>query len=66
MVDADGLAISPSEPVNLALGGPAFEQGPDGGLQMRLQDVHSRVPSLMRGWKVTSCQALTGPEISAL
>ena len=49
VVDADGLAINPSEPVDLALCGPAFEQGPDGGLQMRFQDVHSRVPSLLSG-----------------
>ena len=27
--------------LNLALAGPGFQQGPNGGLQMQFQDVHS-------------------------
>jgi hypothetical protein len=38
------------------LGRPGFEQGPDGGLQMQFQDVHSCYPLEGEGVKVTSCQ----------
>ena len=42
--------------LNLALGGPGFKQGPNGGLQMQFQDVHSGESLKGEGEKVTSCQ----------
>jgi hypothetical protein len=42
--------------LNLALGGPRLKQGPNGGLQMQFQDVHSCYPLEGEGVKVTSCQ----------
>jgi hypothetical protein len=50
LVRADRLAIDPGDALDLSLAGPGFEQGPDGRLQVRLQDVHS-VPPLKRGRK---------------
>jgi hypothetical protein len=38
-------------PFDLSLSGAAFEQRPDGGLQMWLQDVHSVVSRVQTGGK---------------
>ena len=52
---ADRLAIDARDALDLSLAGPGVQQGPDGRLQVRLQDVHSVALSRMRGRKVTSC-----------
>ncbi|KLN52038.1 hypothetical protein VPARA_68490 [Variovorax paradoxus] len=49
LVGPDGVARNAGDAFDLALGGAALEQRPDGGLQMWLQDVHSVVPSLRGG-----------------
>ena len=56
LVTADRLAIDPRDALDLALAGAGLQQGRDGCLQMRLQDVHSLFPLDIEGMKVTSCQ----------
>ena len=51
LVQPDGMARDAGDAFDLALGGSALEQGPDGGLQMWLQDVHSVVSLDERGGK---------------
>src|SRR2546425_4178229 len=41
VVRADGLAVDAGNALDLALAGAGVQQGPDGRLQVRLQDVHS-------------------------
>ena len=55
LVGADRLAVDAGDALDLALAGAGVQQGPDGRLQVRLQDVHSVAPLLAEGAKVTSC-----------
>src|SRR5690606_12325618 len=54
LVLADRLAIDACTPGNLVLADPALEQRLYRDTQMRLQDVHSFLPSSSRGPRVTS------------
>jgi len=45
LIRADGVARDAGDAFDLALGGAALEQRPDGGLQMWLQDVQPLAPS---------------------
>lgn len=60
LVIADRLAIDPDDAMNLSLAGASLRQGPEGCLQMCLQDVHSSYPFDFEGWEVMSSSTLTG------
>ena len=57
LVGADGVTGDARDPLDLSLTGVGPQKGPDGGLQMWLQDVHSGSPLVGEGVKVTSCRS---------
>lgn len=63
LVPADRLAIDPSDAFDLPLAGAGLQQGPDGCLQMWLQDVHSWYPLGVEG---VESNVLLGPDQPAL